>query len=161
MFKKIDKAIDLLVEYLLVAIVMTVMILGVLVIVLRWFSVNLQWIEPLTRHLVFLSAFLGGVVATKKGTHIGIDVLGKYLESKNKHVLLVNIQRYIAMVSCLTLVWLSYGSYQFYLTEKEFAAEAFLGLSTPTLVAIIPVGFLLIAYRFLVVFIESFYRKVN
>lgn len=160
MLEKFDSVIDKIIQWLLVFIMMSVMIFSVLTIVLRWFSINWQWIEPFIRHMVFLSAFLGGAVATKKGTHIGIDVLGKFLESKNKHKLLRNIQRYIALVSIVTLIWLAKASYDFMLVEKEFGTEAFFGLHSSHLVAIIPIGFGVIAYRFFYMFIQSFGKKV-
>ncbi len=160
-FKKIDLYVDKMIEYSLVSTILSVMILSVLTIVLRWFQINLQWIEPLTRHLVFLSAFLGGAVATKKGNHIGIDVLGKYLESKKMHNLLKYIQRYIAMVSIVTLLILTKASYDFVVVEKEFGQEAFFGLHSGDLVMVIPFGFLLIAYRFFYMFICSFEKEVR
>lgn len=154
--KQFDGHVDKLIEWLLVATILSVMVFSVLTIILRWFQVNLQWIEPLTRHLVFLSAFLGGAVATKRGTHIGIDVLGKYLEAKNWHGVLKNIQRYIAVVSFVTLIILSKAAFDFMQVEKEFGSEAFFGLHSGDLVMIIPVGFLLIAYRFIYMFLTSF-----
>lgn len=154
--KQFDGYVDKLIEWLLVATILSVMVFSVLTIILRWFQVNLQWIEPLTRHLVFLSAFLGGAVATKRGTHIGIDVLGKYLEAKSWHGLLKNIQRYIAAVSFVTLIILSKAAFDFMQVEKEFGSEAFFGLHSGDLVMIIPVGFLLIAYRFIYMFLTSF-----
>lgn len=159
--KRFDYYVDKIIEWSLVSTILSVMILSVLTIVLRWFQLNLQWIEPLTRHLVFLSAFLGGAVATKKGTHIGIDVLGKYLEAKSWHSFLINIQRYISVVSFVTLLILAKASYDFMLVEKEFGTEAFFGLHSGDLVMIIPVGFLLIAYRFVYMFMTSFDKEVQ
>lgn len=159
LLKKFDGMIDKVIVWSLVGTILSVMILSVLTIVLRWFQLNLQWIEPLTRHLVFLSAFLGGAVATKKGTHIGIDVLGKYLESKNWHRFLVNVQRYIAVVSFITLIILAKAAFDFMQVEKEFGTEAFFGLHSSHLVAIIPIGFLLIAYRFFYMFFVSFDKE--
>lgn len=159
--KKFDAVVEKGITWFLVTTILSVMILSVLTIILRWFQLNLQWIEPLTRHLVFLSAFLGGAVATKRATHIGIDVLGKYFEAKEWHNVLTNVQRYIAFVSFVTLVYLARAGYSFMEVEKEFGTEAFFGLHSSSLVAIIPFGFLLIAYRFLYMFIVSFEKKVN
>ncbi len=156
LIKKFDNGVDKIIEWVLVASILTVMVLSVLTIVLRWFSMTLQWIEPFVRHLVFLSAFLGGAVATKRGTHIGIDVLGKVLEAKGWHHLNVLIQRYIYLFCTFTLLWLTKASYDFMVVEKEFGSEAFFGIHSSTLVGIIPFGFLLIAYRFVYMFIVSF-----
>lgn len=159
--KRFDHYVEKVIEWFLVATLLSVMVFSVLTIVLRWFQINLQWVEPLTRHLVFLSAFLGGAVATKKGNHIGIDILGKYLEAKQWHGLLKNIQRYIALVGFVTLIILTKASYDFMLVEKAFGGEAFFGLHSGDLVMIIPLGFLLIAYRFIYMFFISFEKETQ
>ena len=58
------------------------MILSITGIVLRWFNIAFLWIDPLVRHLVFICTFLGGAIATGRGTHIGIDIIGRLLESR-------------------------------------------------------------------------------
>ncbi len=57
MLEKFDAVVDKIIQWLLVFIMMSVMIFSVMTIVLRWFSINWQWIEPFIRHMVFLSAF--------------------------------------------------------------------------------------------------------
>ena len=65
---------------------------SVLTILLRWFGQSLEFVEPFVRHLVFLSTFLGGVLATGRGTHIGIDIIGKLLESMHKQLLCTQLK---------------------------------------------------------------------
>jgi TRAP-type C4-dicarboxylate transport system permease small subunit len=130
--------------------------LSVFSILLRWFETSMLWIDPLVRHLVFLSAFLGGVLATGKGTHIGIDVLGRYFESAHHEALLKNLKRIIGLTSFGTLIWLVYASYEFMLIELKYGKISFLGLHSGVLVGIIPVGFLLMAIRFFNIFLQSF-----
>ena len=78
--KKIDDLIDKLSTSILVVTVLTMLMLSVLNIVLRWFNSHVMWIEPFVRYLVVTSAFLGGVIATGKKSHIGIDIVAKYFE---------------------------------------------------------------------------------
>ena len=42
--------------------------LSVTNIFLRWFDMTIYWVEPLVRHLVFLSAFLGGYLRREVGS---------------------------------------------------------------------------------------------
>lgn len=125
-------------------------------IVLRFFNLNFPWFESFVRHLVLLSAFLGGVVATGKGTHIGIDVIGHYLESKNLLKQKLYLMRLIQIASLGTVCWLAKASFDFMKVEMEFGTPEFLGLSSGNLVSIIPIGFSLIALRFLIKFLVSF-----
>ena len=129
---------------------------SVLTIFLRWFGQSLEFVEPFVRHLVLLSAFLGGVLATGRGTHIGIDVLGKILESIHQHFLCSQLKRLISLASFAVVCWLVVASIHFVKMEMEFGRETFFGLSTGMLVLIIPFGFTLIAYRFFYLFIASF-----
>jgi len=145
---KIDSFIRSLSEKLLIAIVFSMLLLSVAVIVFRWFEISFSWIEPLVRHLVFMSAFLGGVLATGRGTHIGIDIIGKYLESKNLESARRWIGCIITLASFITLFWLIKSSWHFVAVEAKYGKIAFLGLHTKFLVSIIPIGFTLIALRF-------------
>ena len=129
---------------------------SVLTIFLRWFGQSLEFVEPFVRHLVFLSTFLGGVLATGRGTHIGIDIVGKLLESMHRKFLCSQLKRLISLASFGTLCWLVVASVHFVKMEMEFGRESFFGLSTGMLVLIIPFGFTLIAYRFFYIFVASF-----
>ena len=56
------------------------LIISTLSIFLRWFQVSFLWTDPLVRHLVFITAFLGGSLATGANNHIRIDLAGKLFE---------------------------------------------------------------------------------
>ncbi len=159
LFKFLDQAIEKVSTWTLLVSVLLMLSLSVLAIVLRWFNLTLHWIEPFVRHLVFLSTFLGGVLATGRGTHIGIDILGKYLESIHNDLLYNWIKRVGSLASFLTLSWLIYASYNFLIVELKYGKPVFWGIESGYLVAIIPVGFGLIAFRFFYIFINSFNGK--
>lgn len=156
--KGIDELIEKLSSWGLVFCVFAMLSISVLSIVLRWFSTSLHWSEPFVRHMVFLSTFLGGVIATGRGTHIGIDIIGKWCEGKGKEILVVWIRRIISLASFCTLAWLVYASYDFMKIELKYGREVFWGISSGFLVGIIPFGFSLIAYRFLWLFLSSFMK---
>lgn len=160
---KLVRRFDLLIEKFsshgLVFSLLTMLGLSCLSIVLRWFHINLTWIDPFVRHLVFLSAFFGGVLATGKGTHIGIDLLGKIVETKGWHTLHIYIKRLIDLTSALTLLWFIKASVDFTRVEMEYGKDVFWGIPSGYLVLIIPIGLSLIALRFFVLFVLSFEEK--
>jgi TRAP-type C4-dicarboxylate transport system permease small subunit len=158
-FRAIDQGIEKVAIFLLVSGVGVMLTLAVLTIVLRWFNASFLWLDPLVRHLVFTTTFLGGVVATGRGSHIGIDILSKALEAQEKHLALLRLKRLISLVSCLTLAWLTLASWNFMQVEFEYGRAAFLGIHSGFLVGIIPVGVSLIAYRFFYVFLSTFTRS--
>jgi len=126
------------------------LILGfaVLSICLRWLGMSLLWIEPLIRHIVFLSAFLGGSLATSKGVHIKVDLFTHLIEHSSSK-LLHWLHRNIVVFFCfLTSLCLTLASWDFYKVEKEFGSIAFLEIHSSYLVSIIPLGMGLISLRF-------------
>ena len=144
----LDQAIEFLTKFLLFIVVMGMLFLSVTSIFLRWFDTSYAWMEPLIRHLVFISAFLGGVLATGRGTHIGIDILSKYFETIKDYRKLRVLKIISSLAACITLTWLAYASWGFVQLELEFGRNVFWGIHSGVLVGIIPVGMGLITYRF-------------
>lgn len=126
-----------------------ILFFAVAAIVLRWLGKSVMWIEPMVRHLVFVSAFLGGSLATSKGVHIRVDLLTKLIENSKSKVVKWVHHNVVALFCFVTTAVLFKSSFDFYLMEKEFGAESFLNIHSSTLVAIIPVGLGLISLRFL------------
>ncbi len=121
---------------------------AVLSIVLRWLGMSPSWIEPMIRHVVFLSAFLGGSLATSKNVHIKVDLLTKVVEASSSKILHWLHRNLVAVFCLVVTIVLTKSSYDFFLVEKEFGNAAFLGLHSSVLVAIIPLGMGLISLRF-------------
>lgn len=157
--KKIDTTIEKTTSAILVVFVLTMLFLSSAAIILRWFHINLTWVDPLVRHLVFLCAFLGGVIATGRGTHIGIDVLGKFFEAQGMHKAVKVISKIILLASILVLAWLLKSAIDFTIVEMEYAKEEFLGISSAQLVGLIPIGVSLLLLRFTTIFLLSFQKK--
>ena len=158
--KKMDFLLEKLTTYLLVVSILSMLFLSSLSIVVRWFQYNITWIDPFVRHLVFFSAFLGGIVATGRGTHIGIDIVGKLAESKGLHHLKDGISKVIMIASIVVLGWMIKAGVDFTRVEMEFSKTEFWGISSGYLVMLIPVGLSLLALRFIFVFILSFEKKL-
>jgi TRAP-type C4-dicarboxylate transport system permease small subunit len=162
--KTIDHYIEKFCAGILVACILSILVFSSMTIILRWFQINLMWIDPMVRHLVFLSTFLGGVIATGRGTHIGIDLVSKIVEVKGWTKAQITISRIIYLSSALGMVWLFKSGYDFTRVEFEFAKKEFFGISSGFLVSIIPFGVFLIGFRFLAMFIATFsedYRPQN
>lgn len=134
---------------------------AVLSIILRWFGMSPMWIDPLIRHMVFLSAFLGGSLATSKGVHIKVDLFTHLVERSSSRIIHWLHRNIVAAFCFLTTLVLTKAAFDFYLVEKEFGAEAFLNIHSSLLVAIIPVGMGMISLRFLNKLILGFVQGDN
>lgn len=126
-----------------------ILLLSVGSIVLRWLGSSLLWIDPLTRHLVFCCAFLGGSLATSAGVHIRIDLVSKLLEKTKSSGVKHAYQFLLAGFSLVVCLFLTLASWDFFLSEKEYGSPDFLGIHSSYLVGIIFVGMGLISFRFL------------
>lgn len=135
-------------RYGLIACLFTILGLSVFAIILRWLGSSLMWIEPLVRHLVFLSAFLGGSLATSKNVHIRVDILTKLIELSRSKMLLWIHKNLVSLFCLIVCLVLAKSGWDFYLVEKEFGAPGFLHLHSSILVGIIPFGMGLITLRF-------------
>lgn len=151
----IDRAIEKSCVGVLVAAVLLMIFFSILVIALRPFSITLLWVDPFLRHLVFLSAFLGGAIATGNGTHIGIDVFSRMLESYGKHKMKNMLATFIYFISTVISLVLCKVGYDFCLVELEFGHEIFIGITSGQAVFSIPIGFALMAYRYFYLFLLS------
>lgn len=154
--KKLDNSVEKFASVLLVISVLSVLFLSSGAIILRWFHVNLYWVDPFVRHTVFLSAFLGGVIATGRSNHIAIDLVSKFLELKGKDHARVIIHRIILFASGLILIWLLKSSIEFMKIEMEFSKVEFWGIGSGYLVGMIPFGVGLMMIRFFFLFFLSF-----
>ncbi len=152
----IDRGIERVAGWILVVSVVLMLFISVSIIVLRWIDISFLWFEPFIRHLVFLSAFMGGVLATGRRTHIGIDIIGKYFESKEMWKAFRWVGRVVSLVSLLTLIWLTKSTLDFVILEAKYGKEVFLGIHSKFLVGLIPFGTSLIACRFFYLFVSSF-----
>lgn len=154
--EKFDKFIEKMTLFALIVSIVVMVLVSMAMIVTRWMSQSYLWMDPLVRHLVFFSSFLGGVLATGNNTHIGIDVLSKILESRKLHFLQVNLKRIMCIAAIVILVWITKASIDFVKMEAEFGKEAFWGIHSGQLVTLIPIGFGLITIRYFFNFILTF-----
>lgn len=126
--------------------------LTLLNIVLRLFDSTLIWAEPLVRHLVFFSAFLGAALASGHNEHIKIDIVSKLLTNK------LYMKIYEIIISLFTLIVLFYlfkSGHNFYAIEKDYPTDVFLFFKNYHLIALIPIGFFFIGLQSFLHLLES------
>jgi TRAP-type C4-dicarboxylate transport system permease small subunit len=111
----------------------------------NFFDAGFVWIDPLLRSLVLWITFLGALAATSRGRHIAIDAVSRVLPLSRRGAL----ARATCLFAGLICVGLANAGYEYIGVEKQFEAHAFLGLPIWAVQIILPVGFALLAFRFL------------
>ena len=105
-----------------------------------------SWPADINRILVLWIAMVGGSLATRNNEHIKVDFLARIISGRVR--LIINGVIFIAGITvCLLLV---FYSYEFLKMEYELK-ETLVALPVPLwcIQLIIPVGFMVIAFRFL------------
>ena len=102
------------------------------------------WGDPLVRHLVLWTGFLGAALATSEERHISIDAINKFLPSRARHIVKI-ITSLFAAVTCYFL-----ASAAWVFIQDERAAGGELVLSIPLWIglSILPAGYVLIMIHF-------------
>lgn len=145
---KVDQFIEKGTVFLLAVCVIGMLFFSLLSISARWLQLTFVWVDPLVRHLVFFSAFLGGLIAVGEKKHIGIDILPKFLEAQGKEKYLRMIQTLSYIAGFLIMLWLGKAGVELVKSEIEYGKEAFLGIHSSVMIGIIPFGSFLLSLRF-------------
>lgn len=133
-------------ETVLLLLMGSMIVLACSQIVLRnLFAITLLWAEPMIRHLVLWSGFIGALIATRADKHIKIDAAMR-LFSPRQRDLLQGFTSLFSAVICLLLTWVSI---RFFLDERAFGGSAFLAIPTWQLQLIFPLTFGAMSLRFL------------
>jgi TRAP-type C4-dicarboxylate transport system permease small subunit len=104
------------------------------------------WIDPLTRALVLWTAMLGALAAAREDRHINLDALTRLLRGRALRVARIATLGFAAAVSGV-LAW--YG-WQLVRLDQESGTPAFGVVLAWHVELILPLGFGLLALRFLV-----------
>tara|TARA_Y100001936_G_C16057713_1_gene662128 strand:- start:202 stop:681 length:480 start_codon:yes stop_codon:yes gene_type:complete len=158
MIRILDYALEKIAFYILGTCLFGMLFFTLFNIVARWFGMSFLWIDPLVRHMVFLSAFMGAVMATGKGNHIKLDIVSRALESFNKQKAKKVVDTLGALAAVVACYFLFLAGKDFALVELEFGRETFLGIHSGWLVSIIPFGFAFIGLRFITVTLKNFLK---
>ena len=137
---------------MLVLFVVAMIFLSFAQVVLRnFFDWGISWGDIGLRNMVLWVGFIGASLATKENRHITIDALTKFLSPSLKALSDV-LTSFVSFLVGLIFVW---ASFHFVAVEKEAGGIAFLNVPFWTLEMIIPIGFSLISFRFLIKVIED------
>jgi TRAP-type transport system small permease protein len=77
------------------------------------------WTEEIARYLLIGVTFIGSVTAMRKGTHIAVEVMFKYLNARRRHQLLLAVDLVVALFCiflAVTAAELSLRTNQFMVT---------------------------------------------
>jgi TRAP-type C4-dicarboxylate transport system permease small subunit len=153
----IDRAIRRVEGGLLVLFLSLMVCLTFLQIVLRAFHIYgrfqwanalmgyLDWTEPLVRLLVLWVAFLGASLSTGKGKHIKIDLMSELLPARWLPYREMVLSAACAAVAALMV----HASCGYVWMEWSFGGRLFLGMPAWIGQTVMPAGFLLMLFRFL------------
>jgi TRAP-type C4-dicarboxylate transport system permease small subunit len=130
---------------LLYSLVAVLIGLAVYQIVLRnVFGGGLYWGEPLLRVVVLWLALVGGMIATREGGHISIDVLNHYLSERGNAIVSMLTSLFSAVVCFIA----AYYSALFVLDERAYGAVVFAEVPAWWCEAIMPLSLFVIGLRF-------------
>lgn len=133
-------------DALLITILLGLVVLAVTQIGLRNLADSgLPWADPVLRAGVLWLALLGGAVASRDNRHITVDILSRRLHGGAQRLVARATHLFTAAI-CSTAAWVS-G--RFVLDEYRYGGDWVLGLPSWAPPLILPVGFGLIALRYL------------
>ncbi len=147
----IDRSLYVIENVCVVVILGTMVGLAFLQVVLRnFFSTGILWGDIFLRHLVLWVGFIGASLASRENKHINIDVLSRALPSRWASI----VQAVIHVLTIIITYVLMRAAWRMVMFEKEGGSELFSGLPIWIFQLIIPIGFGLIGFRFLLHLIQ-------
>ena len=144
---RLDNAGRLLENFVLVTLLSGMMLLAVGQIVLREvFDTGIIWADELVRLIVLWLAMMGAIAAFREDRHIRIDALSHIFSDNVISGIRIVVDLFAAGV-CAIIAW---HAYRYLQLEIEF--EDTVLVDTPAWIAhvVIPIGFAIFSYRFLV-----------
>jgi TRAP-type C4-dicarboxylate transport system permease small subunit len=125
--------------------VMIVMAFGQ-VVLRNLFHTSIEWGDVFLRHLVLWLGFLGAIIATGEGRHLKIEFINKLAPERYRKGIYVATNLFAAVV-CFFLMK---AAIVFVQMEGDSSDTLILNLPMTYFIIIIPVGYGIIAFRFLV-----------
>ena len=115
-------------------------------IVLRnGFDSGLMWGDDVVQVIVLWIGFAGAIYAARRGQHINIDVISRFLPPQAGLV----VYRLVFLITAVLSAFAAYHSWLFVEIEKEDGMMAFLTVPVWLTEVIIPVGFAAISLRYI------------
>lgn len=118
---------------------------GTQILLRNLWDTGIGWGDPLLRVMVMWLALLGAMAATRDDNHITIDLCSRLLKGRAAAITRT-VTGFVSAVVCLALAW---HGMRFVLFEREEQAIAFASVPAWLCELIIPIGFGIMALRFL------------
>ena len=135
----------------LIALILGILSMAVVQIVLRnVFDTGIIWGDILVRILVLWIGMTGAVVASRRGEHINVDIVTRFLPAAARSTAAAIVAILTAVVSAVA----AYHSFRFVVAEAAFGGTAFAGVPVWLCQVIIPLGFAVIAMRYLLLAVQ-------
>jgi len=148
MLKKLENYIAKIEGYVLVIGLITMIAAGTLQVILRnFFNTGLEWGDMLARALVLWVGFVGASLATRRGKHINIELVSKFITNPKLSAIR---ERIVTFIAFLISAILSVEAITFTHAEHANNMIAFLNIPTWVVFLIVPISFVLITLRFLI-----------
>ena len=144
---KLGHYVMLLNMHLLVLVFLLMLLFSIITIIGRYFDLYLIWMDVVIRHLVLLVALLGGAIAMRRGTHIGIDVVNYWLDTRKMVTGKKILQLSILPLALLGVGWLTYAAWKLLQVEISFQHKIVGPITSAHFAMILPFGLSLICVQ--------------
>ena len=145
-------------DSILVGLLLLMITMAVLQIFLRnLFDTGIVWSDILVRILVLWVGLAGAMVASRRGNHINIDIMDRFLPERAKIVVNFVVEVFTASICAIV----AYYSLQFVQMEFADGSMAFAKVPAWLCEAVIPFAFLVIAIRYVLLSIINLKRIVK
>jgi TRAP-type C4-dicarboxylate transport system permease small subunit len=128
-----------------------IVLAGAQIVLRNFFNSGFPWADEALRLLVLWVAMLGAVAASRENRHIAIDALARVLPPGPKAWVAIVVHFFTACVA-LIIAW---HSAQFVADSREYNDILLGDLPAWWFQAILPIGFVLIGYRYVVWFLRG------
>ena len=143
----VDKWLEKISGWILVSLLGIMIVMAFSQVVLRnFFDSSIEWGDIFLRHLVLWVGYFGAVIATGEGRHLRIEFVSKLVPQKIRKIFFV-ITSIFASIICYFLMQAAIAFVQL---EMESESTLLLDLHTWYFIVIIPVGYAMLSFRFIV-----------
>ncbi len=145
-------------DSILVGLVVLMIGTAVMQILLRnLFESGIVWGDTMIRILVLWIGLVGAMVASRKGDHISIDIIARYVPQRAGKAIHCFVELFTALVCSVA----TYYSTYFVISEYEYGGKAFSMVPVWMCEAIIPLALSIIALRYFILSFINFSKVVK
>ncbi|HTY11766.1 MAG TPA: TRAP transporter small permease [Bacteroidota bacterium] len=116
------------------------------VVLRNFFHTSIEWGDVFLRHLVLWLGFLGAVIATGEGRHLKIEFINKLAPERFRKIIYVVTNLFAAGICFLLME----AAIAFVQMEGQAGDTLILNLPITYFIIIIPAGYGIISFRFIV-----------